>query len=110
MHSCPRCGGQFTGKQMLGYGQPLWRAYRVCPVCGLYIIIDKKSKNRQIVVFILAVTALILFWFEMLVTKLISMAIVIITIVYIFYSEKKIKFLPYYKAENTQESSKGNQT
>jgi hypothetical protein len=110
MHICPRCGGQFTGKQMLEHGQPLWRVYRVCPVCKLNIVIDKKSKNRQIVVFILAVVALILILSGTLIGKLISMGIVIIAFLYIFYSEKKVKFLPYYKSDQKEGSEKGDRT
>ena len=109
-HTCPRCGAQFTGKQMLEHGQPFWRVYRVCPVCELNIVIDKKSKNRQIVVFILAIIALILILSDTLIGKLISMGIVTIAFLYVFYSEKKVKFLPFYKSDQKEGSEKGDRT
>ena len=91
-HLCPHCGYLFNGKELLGKNQPVFKNYRLCPHCETPLIVDRKTRHRQIVLLILTIVLLIIFFLPYNTAKIVTMLGIIAILLYVFRANKQIKF------------------
>lgn len=87
-HACPHCGYLFKVKELLGKKQPMFRNYRNCPHCEMPMIVDRKTRRRQIVLLILSIILLFIFFLPYTIAKIVTVSGLIVILLYIFYVNK----------------------
>ena len=91
-HQCPQCGYLFKGEELLDRKQPVFKKYRLCPHCDTRLIVDRKTRLRQIVLLILSIILLIVFFLPYDNAKIAIAIGLIVILMYVLYANKKIKF------------------
>jgi len=91
-HHCPHCGYLFKGSELWDEKQPVLKNYRLCPHCDIRLVVDRKTRYRQIVLLILTIVLLVIFFLPYNTAKIVTILGIIAILLYVFRANKLIKF------------------
>lgn len=92
-HTCPQCGYHIKAEDLRDKKQPIFKNYRYCPHCEVALIVDRKTRYRQIVLLILSILLLFIFFLPYTTAKIVTATGLIVILLYVFYANKQIKFV-----------------
>jgi CXXC-20-CXXC protein len=91
-HQCPHCGYLIKSEELLDKRQPLLKNYRICPHCEKSLVVDRKTRLRQIILLILSIILLFIFFLPSSTAKIVTAAGLIVIILYVIYTNRQMKF------------------
>jgi len=91
-HLCPHCGNIFKGEDLGEKKQPLFRMYRLCPHCDTPLIVDRRTRRRQIVLLMVTIVLLINFFLPYSMAKITTSFGLIVILLSAFHDNIQFKF------------------
>ena len=91
-HTCPQCGHHIKEEDLRDKKQPVFKNYRICPQCEVALVVDRKTRRRQIILLILSIILLFIFILPYTTAKIVTAVGLIVILLSVIYANTKLKF------------------